>query len=114
MSSVSNSKIPDPSQFKFKTDRYQKARGTPSMLKIFCLSCQTLAAYYQKDGKGRLLRCYKDRFHYRGNNDNKFFVCSNNKCNRMLGKHMIYKPEKREAFRLLQDAFYTEKIVSKE
>ena len=47
---------------KLKTDRYRKARdGRTRLLAVFCSHCGHLLLTYQKDGMGRLLRCYLDR-----------------------------------------------------
>lgn len=49
-------------KFKVKKDRYAKSRGGPSkFLYIACGNCEEPAMVYQKDGPGRLLRCYTDR-----------------------------------------------------
>ena len=49
-------------KFKPKKDRYAKTRGGSSnFLYIACGNCEEPAMVYQKDGSGRLLRCYADR-----------------------------------------------------
>lgn len=49
-------------RFKMKNDRYRKARGGHTrVLDIHCVRCGQKVLTYQKDGTGRLLRCYFDR-----------------------------------------------------
>ncbi len=46
---------------KMKNDKYRKARGGKAfMVKIFCV-CGNELLYYQKDGDGKLKRCYINR-----------------------------------------------------
>jgi len=46
---------------KMKNDRYRKARGGKAfMIKLFCL-CGAEVLHYQKDGDGKLKRCYLNR-----------------------------------------------------
>lgn len=43
-------------------DKHFKARGsTAKFLEVVCKSCDDPVILYQKDGTGRLLRCYLDR-----------------------------------------------------
>lgn len=47
---------------KLKTDKYRKARGgRAQLLDVYCNECGAYLLTYQKDGTGRLLRCYCDR-----------------------------------------------------
>ena len=76
-----------------------------------CTQCGSNVAIYQKDGKGSLLRTYVDRFHlpevlvneiekHDNTSDMPNLECSN--CNELLGTPMMYKSEKRLAFRLVR------------
>lgn len=47
---------------KLKMDRHRRARGGKArLLDLFCQRCGAWLLTYQKDGTGRLLRCYLDR-----------------------------------------------------
>lgn len=49
-------------KIKLKTDRFRKRKGgTARLLDVFCNVCHGRVLLYQKDGTGRLLRCYLDR-----------------------------------------------------
>lgn len=90
------------SPIKLKHDSYRSARGgTAKLLDIYCRSCDSKVAIYQKDGPGELKRCYLNRFMYppslssfekRVRYDNikdvPNFVCNN--CNTVLGTPFIY------------------------
>jgi len=102
---------------KLKNDKYKRNRGGYSrLLAISCEGCGDLLGYYQKDGPGILKRIYLDRIYKSDYSDlsNKEFdelpqlIC--NKCKRHLGVPIVYKKEKRLAFRLFQGAV-TKKIV---
>lgn len=48
--------------YALKNDQYRRARGGRAVLfDIFCSSCKRPLLVYQKDGPGRLLRCYLNR-----------------------------------------------------
>lgn len=48
--------------FKLKMDRHRRARGGKArLLDLSCRKCGAWLLTYQKDGTGRLLRCYLDR-----------------------------------------------------
>ena len=50
------------SRIKLKMDRHRRARGGKArLLDLFCRKCGAWLLTYQKDGTGRLLRCYVDR-----------------------------------------------------
>lgn len=56
--------MPKPGDFVFKVDKHSKARGGSSkILTLYCGSCGNYVMSYQKDGPGKLLRCYRDRIH---------------------------------------------------
>ena len=45
-----------------KNDRYRRVRGGKAAeLELHCVSCGAPVMRYQKDGDGRLLRCYLNR-----------------------------------------------------
>ena len=100
-------------KFKPNKDRYAKSRGGPSaFLYITCANCEEPKMVYQKDGKGRLLRCYSDRIAWPPelvDEQSKIttetireigsVVCS--ACENILAIPMVYKPENRPAYRLI-------------
>jgi len=50
--------------FKMKSDRFRKVRGgTAKLLSVCCSKCGSHLLVYQKDGVGKLKRCYLDRIH---------------------------------------------------
>ncbi len=98
------------SDVKFIYNRFTKARGNPKLLQIFSECCQSYIMSYQKDGSGRLLRCYLDRIHHplslQQRQFEKFNVKSSSgincpSCNSLVASPMIYKPENRPAYGLL-------------
>lgn len=104
---------------KFKNDKFKKNRYSYSrLLAISCENCTNLIAYYQKDGPGILKRMYLDRIYKSDYSEllNKEFselpqlICS--KCKSHLGVPMVYKKEKRFAFRLFQGAIKKKIIKS--
>jgi len=88
---------------KFKNDKYKKSRGGYSrLLKIFCRKCDSLVCLYQKDGPGNLRRMYIDRIiDPQVSFFKKSFECPKS---HILGMKIIYKKEKRPAFRLFVDS----------
>ncbi len=95
----------------FKKDQFRKARGgTSRLLSIICSHCGNHICYYQKDGPGILKRIYLDRIFesdYQGLENNVLkslpqFICP--VCKEHLGAPIIYKKEKRLAFRLFVGA----------
>lgn len=89
------------SKLSLKNDRYRKSRGGYSrFLDLSCASCGTHVCYYQKDGPGILKRIYVDRIDKSKNS--KQLICS--KCKEVLGIRIIYKKERREAYRLFVGA----------
>ena len=103
---------------KFKRDKYKNARGGYSrLLELRCRKCNSLIATYQKDGPGNLRRLYMDRIMSPKNltnlqnkrlKDIKPLKC--NKCAFLVGIPYIYKKEKRNAFRIFQNAL-SKKII---
>ena len=93
---------------RFIYDDYTSHRGTPKMLDIYCNYCDAHLIQYQKDGPGRLLRCYKDRMHKFFNADisNSRLTCT--QCKKTIGSHMIYQGfgEHRVAFKLINNGCY--------
>jgi len=97
---------------KFKADKYKSARGKSQLLKISCRNCTHHIAYYQKDGPGSLRRIYMDRIlqpnslsdnQYKNIKDLRALSCAS--CKEILGHPVIYKKEKRHAYRLFNEAF---------
>lgn len=104
-----NERIPNISELKFIRNQYTRVRGEPRFYKIFCSFCNKLILIYQKDGPGRLLRCYRDRIHYPADID-PYHILKCRHCQNIIGCPMIYKPERREAFRMNRDKYYFDKI----
>jgi hypothetical protein len=81
-----------------KNDKFKKARGGWSrMLDIRCEKCDEHLCNYQKDGPGTLKRMYIERMdpcYF----DEKDLACA--ACGQILGTKIIYKIEKRLAYRL--------------
>jgi hypothetical protein len=101
----------------FIYDKYTARRGDPKMLHIRCAECNHLLIKYQKDGPGRLLRCYLDRIHAPENLKNRqheqfnvrtspYLSCQN--CRLIVGKPMIYQSENRPAYKMEINRFYIE------
>ncbi len=103
---------------KLKRDKYKSARGGYSrLLELRCRKCNSLIATYQKDGPGNLRRLYMDRImspkklvnlQKESIKNIKHLKC--NKCSFVVGIPYIYKKEKRNAFRIFQDAL-SKKII---
>lgn len=103
---------------RFIYDAYTQRRGTPKIISIFCENCDLHIMDYQKDGPGRLLRCYSDRcidcpisaanryFNARTVLSAPRLQCQH--CTSTIGKPMIYRGygENRPAFHLNPGAFY--------
>lgn len=91
----------------FKRDSYSRSRGGGSRwLMISCASCHAPILLYQKDGIGKLRRLYWDRITAPQNQidlvvgtGNCILQCPI--CEVSLANRMIYKPEKRSAWRLI-------------
>ena len=105
----------------FKNDLYTQKRGIPQALELYCQKCNAFIMTYQKDGFGRLLRCYLDRIHFphalKKLQERTFEVkafpnllCP--KCSATIGTPMIYYPEDRPAYKLLKDSSYYVKVVN--
>lgn len=101
--------------FRFIYDRYTARRGEPKMFDIYCDGCKCLLIQYQKDGPGRLLRCYLDRIHSPKILKNRQYEYFNvrtspnlscNSCRLIIGTPMIYKSESRPAYNMKSDCFY--------
>ena len=101
---------------KMKNDVYRRKRGgRAQMINIYCRNCNTNVILYQKDGIGRLHRCYfnrifaplhLERLQYTGFSSLKNIpnlVCD--LCNTTLGTPIIYN-DGRYAFHLRQGLFY--------
>lgn len=106
---------PNETKHTFKKDRFLRARGGSSeFLNIYCSSCQSHVALYQKDGPGSLIRMYLDRIFEPSSLANLQYSNSKNSlsslrcpsCNALIAVPMIYKPEDRLAFRLIKGSFF--------
>lgn len=97
---------------KLKNDRFRKNRGGYSrLLSLKCEKCSKEVLKYQKDGPGILKRLYLDRIiPLRKMPSNKNLVCQ--KCKTLIGIPIIYKKEKRPAYRLFAGAI-TKNIIKK-
>jgi len=106
-------------KFKPMKDRYAKSRGGPSkFLYIACGSCEEPAMIYQKDGPGKLMRCYTDRIVWPPELVSTYeditsstvknagaLACSG--CDETLALPMVYKPEDRPALGILPGSVHT-------
>lgn len=95
-------------------DKYSKARGGYSrLLALNCAKCRHPMTAYQKDGDEPLLRLYLDRIHDTKIQSefeiDKKLICS--RCGQLLGLGYIYEEENRPAYKLFQDAVYTEALA---
>ena len=97
-------------KFKFKSDKYRKARGGYSrFLNIYCSKCHKHIFLYQKDGPGPLKRAYKDRILAPEEiKETKNISCPN--CKSKIGTFYIYEKENREAY-LLDPLSFIKKIT---
>ena len=92
----------DPKTIELVKDKHTKDRGGKSKLyALFCTHCEGFVGYYQKDGPGKLLRCYHDRFHPPKSPEVMRLVCV---CGKVLGSYMNYKNygKERAALRLIK------------
>ncbi len=100
---------------KLKNDEYRRKRGgTAELLDIYCSSCNYYVMLYQKDGPGRLQRCYLNRIfsppdlaqlqnmNFSSQSDISNLVC--NQCDSLIGIPMTYIDD-RLAFRLVHGSF---------
>ena len=101
----------------FIYDAYTARRGEPKMLDIHCDDCGDLLIKYQKDGPGRLLRCYLDRIHSQQPLKDRQYAqfnvrtspnlsCQNQACRLIIGRPMIYPSETRPAYKMDNRCFY--------
>ncbi len=100
-------------KYEIVKDRYTKARGgSAKLITITCVNCKKDIFVYQKDGQGKLLRMYLDKFvapedfveklkQAKNKNDMQGLKCPN--CGELLGVPMVYQKEKRLAFRLINN-----------
>ena len=98
-------------KYEVKSDKYTKARGGNSKFNIIsCLSCKKEIFLYQKDGPGKLLRMYLDKFvapqefvkelkKISKKSEMKGLKCYC--CGELLAVPMIYEKENRLAYRLI-------------
>lgn len=89
---------------KIKKDKYRKSRGGTSMIyELSCSKCNKSLLKYQKDGVGTLLRLYVDRIIEPLFDPDSNLVCLG--CRNIIGIPMVYKSEKRAAFRLIRGSY---------
>ncbi|MEI6462047.1 MAG: hypothetical protein WCO33_00065 [bacterium] len=98
--------------FDIKKDNFRRSRGgNTQILDIHCAKCNERVLIYQKDGIGSLQRTYLDRIIWPENFKDS---CPPNlecpKCKTLIGVYLIYKPEKREAYKLIRGAFRKGKL----
>ena len=103
---------------KFKNDKYKSIRGGRSkLLNISCRKCDEHVLYYQKDGAGNLRRMYMDRIvgpnklsknQYKNIKDVNPLICVG--CKEVLAHPIIYKKEKRNAYRCFVDGINKKQI----
>ncbi len=86
-----------------KDDKYRKKRGAWSRLvDILCEKCGDTICLYQKDGPGSLRRMYLDRIiNPKVSISRKHLSCANG---HLLGVKIIWKKEKRPAFRMFVES----------
>lgn len=101
-----------------KRDKYLRARGgTSRMLNITCANCGSFLLRYQKDGPGKLMRCYLNRIFtpdeleqlqsnpaIREPQHMSNLICPN--CKIVIGTPMRHTDE-RLAFRLMKGTYST-------
>lgn len=102
-----------PIKYTFKKDRYMRARGASQFFDLFCTQCKGHLLLYQKDGAGSLKRLYLDRIfapqpfsdwqRLDTIADVPNLVCPH--CGTRIGSPMIYRPEDRNAIRLVSGRF---------
>ena len=102
-------------QYSIKKDKYKSSReGDSHLFNLFCSKCGEFFALYQKDGEGALVRLYLDRIiapselsrlQLKVNDKAEMpnLKCSN--CSTLIGIPMLYKKEKRLAFKLIPGLF---------
>lgn len=103
-------------EFNFIIDSFTLRRGAPAMLELYCVKCNSLLIFYQKDGPGPLLRCYWDRIHGPANMKNlnsadpsaDSLTCP--LCRESIGIKSLYEKEQRLAFVLIEGSFLIKEI----
>ncbi len=100
-------------KYEIVKDRYTKTRGgSAKLITITCVKCQKEVFVYQKDGPGKLVRMYLDKFvapkdlveklkQVKHKNEMQGLKCPY--CNELLGVPMVYEKENRLAFRLIHN-----------
>lgn len=106
-------------QHTLKKDKYVNSRGGNShFLDLYCSRCRQHLVLYQKDGRGSLIRLYLDRIfdpkelselHLKGTGKKGMPNLKCPKCGSLIGMPMVYKLERRLAFRLIRGSFVKEK-----
>jgi hypothetical protein len=110
-------KLEESKQYFIEKDKFTKFRGgSAKLLLISCEKCEEEMFLYQKDGSGRLLRVYLDKFKapkklvenlnsIKNKTEMPSLKCKN--CKQNIGSPMVYKKEKRLAYRLYKGSFTT-------
>ena len=104
---------------KKKNDQYRKIRGGRAyFIELFCAQCSTFLLLYQKDGDGRLKRCYLNRIfepknlkvlqHSKNRDLKKLPKLSCTNCKEVVGAP-IQHHDGRLALRLRPGYFYTKR-----
>lgn len=107
---------------KLKNDRYRKVRGgSAELLTLYCAKCSVFVLLYQKDGPGKLIRCYLNRIfapsslealqhdrRFQQPSDVPALKCSH--CSNLIGVPMRYD-DGRLAYRLVPGSFYKRKAA---
>ena len=105
---------------KLKNDRYRRARGGKAFLvQVHCSDCKKVVLLYQKDGDGRLKRCYLNRImappelerlqRSKDKNPERLPKLACVRCEVVLGTGIRHH-DGRLAFRLHPNFFFTKRI----
>ena len=103
--------------YELKNDKYRRARGGKAVfIDILCAKCNGLVMVYQKDGEGKLKRCYLNRIFFplelerlqyspavKTTKDFSALFCKT--CKQLIGSPMLHH-EGRLAFRLFPGSYF--------
>ncbi|QQS18135.1 hypothetical protein IPL68_05885 [Candidatus Saccharibacteria bacterium] len=119
-----NSNMEFPSvKFKPRRDSYSRTRGGKStILYLSCSNCKEPTLVYQKDGPGKLLRCYADRILWPPDLVDRLdaitpetiktvgvIACEG--CMQVIGTPTVYRREDRSAFRVMPGSLYSDASI---
>lgn len=94
-------------------EKFRRSRGGRSrFLALSCESCGAFLFNYQKDGPGILKRLYLDRINRKGKGVSSSAKLTCPKCKTLLGVSIVYKKEKRPAYRLFAGAVSKQLVKS--